>query len=72
MLLCHIKHNIMSSTDVFYALDDILQSFYLFYDWVGNKLNYAFLTLGFVGFAMWMNFQRKFNEKAKNNPDQIK
>jgi len=62
----------ISSTDVFYKIDDILQTTYLFFDWVQNKANYAFLILGFIGFFMWMNFQRKFNEKAKNTPGQIK
>lgn len=62
----------MSSTDVFYKIDDICQYFLSFYDWVGNKANYLFLILGFVGFFMWMNFQRKFNDKAKNTPGQIK
>jgi hypothetical protein len=72
MFLCDIKQEIMSSTDVFYALDDLFQSLFLFYDWVGNKFNDLLLLLGFVGFAIWMNYQRKFNEKAKNDPNQIK
>ena len=67
-----LKQNGMSSTNFFYALDDFFQSCFLFYDWVGNKFNYILLTLGFVGFIIWMNYQRKFNEKANNNPDQIK
>ncbi len=62
----------MSSTDVFYAIDDFLQWTYQFFDWVGNKLNYLFLALGFVGFAFWMMTQKKFNDKAANNPNQIK
>lgn len=62
----------MSSTDVFYKIDDICQFIFLFFDWVQNKANYAFLILGFVGFFIWMNVQRKFNEKAKNTPGQIK
>lgn len=61
-----------SSTDVFYALGDFCQWIFLFYDWVGNKLNYTFLLLGFVGFIIWMNAQRKFNNKAKEDPTQIK
>lgn len=62
----------MSSTDFFYKLDDLFQCFFYLYDNVGNILNYSFLALGFVGFFMWMNFQRKFNQKAENNPNQIK
>jgi hypothetical protein len=61
-----------SSTEVFYGLDDMFQTIFLFFDWVQNKANYTFLLLGFVGFFMWFNFQRKFNAKAKNDPNQIK
>lgn len=62
----------MSSTTVFYALDDICQAAFLFYDNVGNLVNDALLLLGFVGFGIWMNYQRKYNQQAANNPDQIK
>ncbi|MCE3296195.1 MAG: hypothetical protein K0R65_1909 [Crocinitomicaceae bacterium] len=62
----------MSSTDVFYAINDFLQWTYQFFDWVGNKFNYLLLALGFVGFAFWMYTQKKFNDKAANNPNQLK
>jgi hypothetical protein len=61
-----------SSTEVFYGLDDMFQTMFLFFDWVQNKANNLFLFLGFFGFILWMNYQRKFNEKAKNDPSQIK
>jgi hypothetical protein len=61
-----------SSTEVFYGLDDMFQTIFLFFDWVQNKANNLFLFLGFFGFILWMNYQRKFNEKAKNDPSQIK
>ncbi|MES2588032.1 MAG: hypothetical protein V4622_03560 [Bacteroidota bacterium] len=70
-----IKQDIMilgGSSDVFFALDDLFQWCFLFYDWVQNKLNYLFLALGFFGFAYWMNVQRKENAKAANDPNQIK
>jgi predicted negative regulator of RcsB-dependent stress response len=62
----------MSSTTVFYNLDDIFQSIFLFYDNVGNLVNDALLLLGFVGFFIWMNYQRKFNKQAQENSNQIK
>ena len=62
----------MSSTDVFYAIDNFLQWVYQFFDWVGNKFNYLLLALGFFGFAFWMYHQWKFNQKAANDPKQIK
>lgn len=62
----------MSSTDVFFAIDNFLQWIYQFFDWVGNKLNYTFLLLGFFGFGLWMYHQWKFNKKAEQDPNQIK
>lgn len=62
----------MSSATVFYALGDMCQTMFLFYDNVGNILNDAFLYLGFIGFFIWMNYQRKFNKQAAENPNQLK
>lgn len=62
----------MSSATVFYALDDMFQTMFLFYDNVGNILNDAFLYLGFIGFIIWMNYQRKYNKQAAEKPNQIK
>ena len=57
---------------VFYALDDMFQSFFVLYDKVGNLANYSFLLLGFVGFFIWMKYQKKYNDEAANDPNQIK
>jgi hypothetical protein len=62
----------MNSTSVFYALDDMFQSFFVLYDKVGNLANYSFLILGFVGFFIWMRYQKRFNDKAANDPNQLK
>lgn len=63
----------MSSTKVFEAIDDFLQStMFVAYDNIGNFLNYSLIVLGFVGLFYWLNWQKKFNEQAKNNPNQIK
>jgi hypothetical protein len=43
-----------------------------FYDNIGDIANWTFIVLGFVGFAFWMNWQRKFNKRAEENPNQIK
>jgi len=34
--------------------------------------NYLFLALGFVGLGYWLFLQKKFNNQAANNPNQIK
>lgn len=43
-----------------------------FYDNVGDILNWSFIILGFIGFGYWMNWQRKFNQQAAENPNQLK
>jgi hypothetical protein len=43
----------------------------LLFDVIGNFFNNAIIVLGFVGFAYWMNTQRKFNA-ASNVPVEIK
>ncbi len=37
-----------------------------------NLPNMLFLGLGFVGLAIWLRLQTKFNKEAANNTDQIK
>ncbi len=39
---------------------------------IGNTLNIIGVLLLFVGLAIWLKMQAKFNEEAANNPDQIK
>ncbi len=62
----------MSSTPFFEAIGAIFQFGFKFYDWVGDKLNYSFILLGFFGLFYWLNTQRKFNNAAENNPDTLK
>jgi hypothetical protein len=63
----------MSSKEIFEGLGDlILWSTEIIFENVGNMFNTAVILLGFVGLFFWLNTQRKFNEKASNNPDQLK
>lgn len=41
-------------------------------DAIGNMFNYACIVLGFGGMLYWLNLQRKFNEQAENDPNQLK
>jgi len=66
------KFTVMSSSEVFYGIGDFLTWTYQFFDNVGNFFNNILLLTGFAGFGIWMWYQRKFNEKAKNTPGQIK
>jgi hypothetical protein len=63
----------MSSKEIFEGLGElILWSTEILFENVGNMFNTAVIVLGFVGLFFWLNTQRKFNEKAANNPDQLK
>jgi hypothetical protein len=64
----------MSSSTVFYALGDFLQWTFipLQANVIGNIFNYSLIVLGFVGLFYWLNLQKKFNQQAKDNADQIK
>jgi hypothetical protein len=63
----------MSSREGFEAVADFMYGLpFEFYDNVGNVFNYSCIVLGFVGLFIWLNKQRKFNEQAKNNPNQLK
>ncbi len=54
-----------------YTLGDLLNGAW-FYDNIGDIFNWVCIILGFVGFAYWMNWQRKFNAQAEKDPNQIK
>lgn len=64
----------MTFSDFFYGLGDLLTWMLqaLQADMIGNLFNNALLILGFIGFFIWMNKQRKFNNAAKNDPNQLK
>lgn len=64
----------MTLSDIFWGIGDFAQSvLFIPFEHVGNILNYTFLiVLGFGGLFYWLNWQRKFNAEAKNNPNVIK
>jgi len=62
----------MSSTDIIYKIGGLLQDSFVFFESVGNIFNYSAIVLGFFGFFFWMNKQRKFNDKASKDSNQLK
>ena len=63
----------MSSKVFFEGLGDfILWTTQILFENVGNMFNTAVILRGFVGLFYWLNVQRKFNNEALNNPDQLK
>ena len=61
----------MSSTDVWWKIGDALNGAW-FYDNIGDIANWSFILLGAFGFVYWMLWQKKFNDRAANDPNQIK
>ena len=62
----------MSSSEVIYAIGDLLTASFKFFEVVGNIFNYSLIVLGFFGFFYWMNIQKKLNDKASKDANQIK
>jgi hypothetical protein len=63
----------MSSTKIFEAIGDFLyNTVFLMYDNIGNLFNYSLIVLGFFGLFYWLRYQKKFNDQAANDPNQLK
>ena len=63
----------MNSTDIIVGLGDfILWTTEILFENIGNLFNNAVIILGFIGLFYWLNYQKKFNQEAENNPNQIK
>lgn len=43
-----------------------------FYDNIGDIANWIFIGVGAFGMLFWLNWQRKFNQQAEKDPNQIK
>ncbi|TNF47916.1 MAG: hypothetical protein EP305_06660 [Bacteroidetes bacterium] len=56
----------MGSSSVFYAIGDLLTWTFGIFEMIGNTFNYSLIVLGFIGLFYWLNLQKKFNDKAKN------
>lgn len=63
----------MNSNVIFEGLGEfLLWTTSILFENVGNIFNNAMIVLGFIGLFFWLNVQKKFNQEAKNNSNQIK
>lgn len=62
----------MSSSTIFYAIADAMQWTFQIFEFIGDYVNFAFIILGFIGLFIWLNKQKKFNDAAAKNPNQLK
>ncbi len=65
----------MTLYDLFWGLGDFLQwTFRLLQNdfWLTWFVNYGAIVLGFGGLLYWLNWQKKFNQQAENDPNQLK
>lgn len=63
----------MNSNVIFEAIGSfLLWTTSILFENIGNLFNDAMIILGFIGLFYWLNMQKKFNQQAKNNPNQLK
>lgn len=64
----------MTLTNIFWGIGDFLDATFVVLqsDMIGNMFNYSLIVLGFIGLFYWLNFQRKSDLKAKNDPTRLK
>jgi hypothetical protein len=63
----------MNSTELITGLGDfILWTTAILFENIGNLFNNGAIVLGFIGLLYWLNVQKKFNQAAKNNSNQLK
>lgn len=62
----------MNSNTIFEAIASLLQWTFGIFEVIGNSFNYAMIVLGFIGLFFWLKTQKKFNDEAANNPNQMK
>jgi len=59
-------------TEFFYWLGDTLTAFFEIFQNAGNLPNYIFIAVGFGLLVWWLGLQKKYNDKAKSDPNQLK
>jgi hypothetical protein len=65
----------MTLDGLFRGIGDVLQATFRILDadmGITAIMNTSLVCLGFIGLFYWLNWQRKFNAQAENNPDQRK
>jgi hypothetical protein len=65
----------MSSSDFFWGLGDLFQTVLmpLDADWgLTSLMNTGILLLGFVGLGIWLMKQKKYNDAAEADSNQLK
>ena len=65
----------MSSSDFFWGLGDLFQTILtpLDADWgLTSLMNTGILLLGFVGLGIWLMKQKKYNDAAEADSNQLK
>lgn len=62
----------MNSNTIFEAIAELMQWTFGIFEVIGNGFNNAVIILGFVGLFFWLKTQNAFNNKAANDPNQLK
>jgi len=59
-------------TEFFYGIGDIAYWFFDLFSKLGNLPNIGFTVLSFVLLFWWMKLQKKYNDEATSNTNQLK
>lgn len=65
-------YKIKVMTKFFYGIGDASYWFFDLFEELGNLPNIALTVLSFVLLFWWMKLQKKYNDEAATNPDQLK
>ena len=59
-------------TEFIYWLGEFFNSFFGLFEKLGNLPNWSFIVLAFALLGWWMKLQKKYNDEAAANPEQLK
>ena len=62
----------MNSNVIFEAIASFVQWTFGIFEVLGNGFNNLAILLGFFGLFFWLRTQKKFNDKAANDANQLK
>lgn len=57
----------MNFTELVYAIGDFFQATFKILPLLGNKVNWLFIIIGFVGMVYWLRKQSKYNKEAESS-----
>ena len=57
--------------DIVIPIANLIEWSFQFVELLGNAPNYLFIVLGFFGLFYWLRLQKKYDQEAAANADQL-